>query len=136
VIKHDLLKRMLERENQIRLSEDQQFLYSQVEDIHKGRDWMDLTEDLQLGVVREFGFVGHEQEQWALGILRTATQIYPDLKDIPLYVKYNRARRGRLQEGMEMPNVKLIEVESGNLVLLGDLCHKMMPTVLVAGSYT
>lgn len=107
-IPKEVLKDMLMKENRLRLSPEVQEIYA---DRHRNPfkgDWIAYTYKLQENLVKEFGY-GESQEmiEWALVQLRTACVVYPDLAHIPLYVKYNRARRGELLVGDLAPNIVL-----------------------------
>lgn len=79
--------------------------------------------------------------------LRRAQWDYPDdtdIKNIPLYVKYNRARRGELKAGDRAPDVPLVRFEltkdkEVNLLptsLLAQSTAEDRPMMVCAGSYT
>lgn len=120
-----VLKAALRREEELRTCKAQQDLYAQVED-GCGLDWIDLADQLQCNVVREF--LGttliddmvdtKELMQNALGVLRTAHQRYPEdpeFRTIPLYVRYNRARRGTLVAGDIVPDVQLVPFSTASV---------------------
>lgn len=122
---------MLIRENELRLSVEYQQRYADAEK-DSSLSWLDVTDQLQRQVIQEFQ-LDEEMEQ-ALFSLRCATQIYPDLKDIPLYVRHNRARNGDLQEGQLAPNVPIVQLTGEEGQLFDGLDSK--PTVLISGSYS
>ena len=126
-----LLKRMLIRENELRLSEEYQKLYADAER-RSYSTWADVTDQLQREVIREFHL--DEEMDEALLCLRCATQIYPDLKEIPLYVRYNRARDGDLQLNDVAPNVPVVQLDGKEGQLFDGL--ESSPTVLISGSYS
>jgi hypothetical protein len=120
-----LLKAALRREEELRLCPAQQALFSQVsvEDRHGSLDWLDLVQRMQENLIREFfgrtleeAYSPQEFMQMALGVLRTATQRYPDdpeFHTISLWRRYNRARPGKLKEGDRVPEVRLVPLEEG-----------------------
>ena len=122
---------MLIRENELRLSAEYQQRYAEAEN-SSSSSWLDVTDQLQRQVIEEFQ-LDEEMEQ-ALFSLRCATQIYPDLKDIPLYVQHNRARNGDLQEGQLAPNVPIVQMNGEEGQLFDGLNSR--PTVLISGSYS
>lgn len=130
-IPKSLLKRMLIRENELRLSDEYQQRYADAEQ-SSSTSWLNVTDQLQRQVIREFNL--DEEMDDALLCLRCATQIYSDLKDIPLYVKYNRARDGDLQIGDSVPNVPVINLDGEEKQLFDEL--KSSSTVLISGSYS
>jgi hypothetical protein len=69
-------------------------------------DWLEVTDELQRRVVRKFASRGDFgdaepgfREERALRVLRSATNWYPSLRCIPLYVRFSRARTGTLVPG-------------------------------------
>jgi hypothetical protein len=122
---------MLIRENELRLSDEYQKRYSDAEKTSFS-SWLDVTNELQRQIIREFNL--DEEMDDALLCLQCATQIYPDLKDIPLYVKYNRARDGDLQFGDIAPNVPVVQLDGQENQLFDGL--KSSSTVLISGSYS
>jgi hypothetical protein len=122
---------MLIRENELRLSDEYQKRYTEAEK-SSSSSWLDVTDELQRQIIREFNL--DEEMDDALLCLRCATQTYPDLKDIPLYVRYNRAREGDLQVGDVAPNVPVIQLDEKESQLFDGL--KSSSTVLISGSYS
>lgn len=123
---------MLIRENELRLSEEYQKRYFEAEK-SSSSSWLDVTDELQRQVIREFNL--DEEMNDALLCLRCATQIYPDLKSIPLYVQYNRARDGDLQIGDVAPNIPVVELDGKESQLFNGL-DPSSSTVLISGSYS
>jgi hypothetical protein len=122
---------MLIRENELRLSDEYQQRYNEAEKTSL-TSWLDVTDELQRQIIREFHL--DEEMEDALLCLRCATQIYPDLKDIPLYVRYNRARDGDLQLGDIAPNFQVVQLDGQETQLFDGL--KSSSTVLISGSYS
>jgi hypothetical protein len=114
----DVLAAMLARENELRLSPEAQFAFSEVpQDPTSARaagleTCGDFAGDvIQPRILREFNVPEGDRER-ALWELRTATVNFPQLTDIPLYVKFNRAQRGLLREGDSAPDCQLRVVSS------------------------
>ncbi|CAF1337354.1 unnamed protein product [Rotaria sordida] len=133
-IPKSLLKRMLIRENELRLSDEYQKRYCEAEktSTSSSSSWLNVTDELQRQIIREFNL--DDEMDDALLCLRCATQIYPDLKHIPLYVQYNRARDGNLQISDIAPNVPVIQLDGQESQLFDGL--KSSSTVLIGGSYS
>jgi len=130
----DILKAMLIREHELRTSIETQKIYSEAEK-SEATDWMEVTDQLQRRVIKEFGI---EDEELGLYSLRTAAIAYPDVQDfkeIPLYVKYNRAKNGFLKCGDEAPNVNIVKMDQSCGSLL-DYSNIGRPLVVIAGSYS
>jgi hypothetical protein len=126
------IKEMLLRERELRLCSETQKLLT--EDVSCGPK---LFETLQMKVAEEFGYTTQQKQREAIELLRCAVSMFPndqEIREIPFYVKYNRAEQGMLSVGDQCPDVTLATLE-GKLVQL----HSTMsdqPLVLVAGSYT
>lgn len=131
----ETLKKMVTRENELRTCPETQDKMHEAE----GRgetDWMQVAQGVQEQVAREFGY-GHMVDE-AVHILRTARNWYPDepfFKEVPLYVKYNRARNGPLHEGSLAPDVPLMDLD-GNETSLMSHGGVAEPLVVIGGSYS
>lgn len=91
-------------------------------------DWLEVTDAVQRRVVREYistmsrvedgggggGRKAEGEEEILLRALRSATSWYPRLRDIPLYVRFNRARAGRLVPGDVLPDAALVRLSDGH----------------------
>lgn len=133
-IDKETLLRMVIRENELRTCENTQALYREAETSYL-TDWMEVTIELQEQVVREFGI---KNLQKGLYWLRTACRQYPDepaFREIPIYVKYQRARQGHLTPGDECPNPPLYRLTGERCALL-DHVQEGRPLCIFAGSYT
>jgi hypothetical protein len=119
---------MVEREAELRLSAEVQAIYEEVEKLGSLSDWIRVTEEVvQPRVLREFGL---EPTPVMLHSLRTQALLHPD---IAFWVRYNRARRGSLQAGDEVPDVTLFDAYAKATVHLRDITREGL-TVLFAGS--
>lgn len=126
------LKNMVFRENELRLSSEWQACFEAAER-SPNTDWLECVEKLQHQVAREFGY-GLE----AVRTLRTAATLYPQdafFRDVPLYVRYNRARDGSLAESCLVPDLDLLWPD-GQARSLWNLGGAEVPLVLVAGSHS
>jgi hypothetical protein len=99
IINKHLVQNMIDREIELRESDEWQTKMSLVED-DPMLDWLDVVSKLQIKVVKEFGFT---DIKYGLNILRSATNTY-DLERIPNYVKFNRATKGILSIDDFAPN--------------------------------
>lgn len=138
IITKEFLKNMLRRENELRLSDETQKKYMEAEKKSEA-DWINVTLELQRQVVREFGIRNIDRGVHAI---QSAYSRYgatdSDFFEIPLYVRYNRARQGDLKEGEPAVNIsKLFHVDditkTSNLF---DFAKPAVPLVVLAGSYT
>jgi hypothetical protein len=125
---------MLRREHEIRLSAEMQATYEEVEK-RWDADWMDATDRMQRRLVKEeFGL----EEAVGLTAIRCALQLFPndaEIREIPLYVRFNRARDGPLLLEGEVPNIPLHAMDGKPCRLL-DFAKPGRPLVVLAGSYS
>ncbi|KAF0432453.1 ubiquitin-domain-containing protein [Gigaspora margarita] len=162
--KEELLT-LLREEERRRMSPELQELYRKVgNDPTCGKDWMDITDQMQHELVREFGYSDE-----AVQLMRRAPQLYPDdpeFRTTQVYVRNNIANLGNLKEWMEAPNCPLIplkypditipniSIEASemtvpymdvgttdhtdlpNQISLRSICRSGRPLVLLAGSLT
>ena len=148
------MKKLLIKEEQIRLSSRTQQLLSSVED-RKDIDWMDVIGQLQTELIKEeIGDDATDEEiqrglryitysssllssNLSFSILRTAHQIYDDdeFHQLSLYVRHNRAKQGHLVVGDQAIDIQLLTM-TGEFVSLLSHCHSNRPLLIIAGSYT
>ena len=128
-IPESTLAEMLKRENELRLSPETQAEFRRREDAFAQfddttGDWIDyVATHLQPQVLREFGFP--PDDEYALWEMRTATYVYPQLRNLALYVKFNRAERGRLRAGDAAPNVEfVVKNKPSEMTTLHDLVSR------------
>ncbi|CAF1194192.1 unnamed protein product [Adineta steineri] len=136
--KHDVLKNLLIKEEQLRLSPETQQLLSSIED-RNDIDWMDIIAHLQTELIKEtIGQDATEDEiQHGLRILRSAHQLYnnDEFHNLSLYVRHNRARKGNLEIGCHAIDIELLDLNNKFVSLLS-YCHSNRPLLIIAGSYT
>jgi len=123
----DKLRSMLEREEELRWAP------GSLQRMREAREWLDVAEELQLQVVREFGFQP-EQERWALAEMRGAHIRYPELTQVSVWARNNLARNGVLTEGDEVPDVALFHDQGSTS--LHSILDREKPTVLLCGSWS
>lgn len=111
MVPRDILIAMLQREHELRTCPETQAMYAAAETSFD-TDWMEETSKMQEQLVKDFGFnASPAQTARAVNELRRATWNHPgdaEIASIPLYVKYNRARRGTLRVGDVCPDVPLL----------------------------
>jgi len=130
----ELLKKMVLRENELRLSPQWQLKFQSAE-LRHNTDWLECVAALQLQVAREFGLSDVVAGAHAL---RTARYIHPDERlfhEVPIYVKYNRARSGSLRVGDEVESVPVVRL-GGEVVSLWDMGGDEEPLVIIGGSHS
>ncbi len=128
------IKKMLIRENELRLCVDTQLRFEAVREQPDG--WLQVVEELQMQVAREFGLLD------AVGLLalRGAEQLLPGDKEvisISLYRKFNRCQDGRLSVGSPAPDAPLHPMHAlQDTARLSSLVHGARPLILFAGSFS
>lgn len=124
---------MVQREAELRFSAEWQSRFAAAER-RPDTDWLECVEELQLQVVREFGLPAA-----AAQTLRTAHLAYPDepiFQEVPVYVRFNRARNGPLRVGaVVQEEVPIVELD-GSPASLWDLGGDGQPVVLIGGSHS
>lgn len=126
------LKSMALRERALRLSPEWQARFAAAER-RPDTDWLECVGELQLRVVREHGL-----PDAAVHALRTAHLAHPEkafFRDVPLQVKYNRARNGPLRVGAEVGALPIPLVGmDGRETSLWDFGGFERPLVVIGGS--
>ena len=123
---------MLVREDQLRrFDEDVQERF-RVAESSVDSEWMDVAEEIQRQVCREFKVQPHHMVE-ALRQLRSAALRHPELA---IYVRYNRCERGSLREGDPCPNVPLYDLNGEKVMIRGLASRSDQKLVILAGSYS
>jgi hypothetical protein len=137
MVEYNVIKLLLEKENKLRTSAEWIERFTNAYSESGGaRDWIDEAELLQEGLITEFmgDDISVDDLNFGLNVLRTATQRFPDLKDIPLYIKYNRAKQGHLKVGDVAPDIALFDLNLKSVKLLDYTDTK--PLLVIGGSYS
>ncbi|CAI2182304.1 6972_t:CDS:2 [Funneliformis geosporum] len=133
--KEEMLNLLQEEEKRRFSPELQQKYYDVGSDPTSGKDWMDVTDQMQHELVREFGYSGE-----AVELLRRAPQLYKDdsaFQTTQVYVRNNIASIGNLKEGMPAPDCSLVPLNNDKTITqLRSLYQPGRPLVLLAGSHT
>ena len=135
---------MLRREEELRLCQTTQAAYAAAGD---GAGMMAVTEALQRRVAMEAGFNAPYDVEAAVGYLRRAQVTFADdteVLSIPLYIRHNRCRAGRVVPGMGAPDAPLLlpdgctrtSVAALHTAATGGSGLARLPLLLVGGSYT
>mmetsp|Transcript_50184 Transcript_50184/g.61566 ORF Transcript_50184/g.61566 Transcript_50184/m.61566 type:complete len:239 (-) Transcript_50184:472-1188(-) len=146
IIDRDLLVKMLKYENKVRLMKDNLIALEnealntyENEDTNVDTVWVsDVIERIQRDVVEEFGYVSDIEIEYALNVLRSASYMYPNDKDIMdavYYLKYNKAKPIMFKVGDTYRDVKLLSKDNGS-VMLSKLLDNERPNIVLAGSTT
>lgn len=135
--KETLLK-LIKEEERRRFSKEYQDDCTAVKDVPNG--WLEVTQQMQEKLVRDFGFDDDISCDIACNRLRRAPYIYPndeEFKTIPVYVRENKANKGKLNVGDELPNVQVCDMD-GNTFMLHDIVgtDEKKVNLLIASSAT
>ena len=158
LLEHNVLRNLLIKEEQIRLSPETQQLLASIED-RKDIDWMDIIAHLQTQLIRDelgqdatdeeiqhglrytfhyYIYSSHHLLMFYCRILRSAHHLYSDdqqFHSLSLYVRHNRAQKGHLNIGDQAVDIQLLTINSEYVSLLSH-CHSSRPLLIIAGSYT
>ena len=121
---------MIDREIELRDSELWQQKMADTEDLDH-TDWLDVVDELQRSIVKEFKF---DDIEYGLNVLRSASREY-DLERLPNYIKFNRAKKGNLIIGSDAPNPTVLKCDDLESVNLYDVEDKRIQFVF-AGALT
>jgi len=123
---------MLQREAELRLCKETQQLYEKAER-SADTDWMEVTDQLQRRVIREFEY--HEDEEQALFELRTAAVLHPEEPEFKNHTTLCEVQQGKERCGDRAPDVELIQMDGLSKIKLSQFASNR-PLVLFAGSYS
>jgi len=137
VVPRNMMKAMLVRENELRLSDAVQTAFDQCA-ISDSAKYTDVVEGVQKQVLREFGF---SDDGASLLMFRSALSMYPndeEIKNLAYYYKYNRSRQGELYCGAEvdLSKITLKSLDGTQSFQLSQFAVEGKPLVLIAGSIT
>jgi len=127
----DVVRKMLHRENQLRLDPRVQRRFHDAEK-RDDTDWIDVATALQREILVEFGLDGASD-----AILSAYQRAALRHGDVPIHQIFNRSRRGYLRVGDAVPSsLRVVPLRSENRVPLTSLAMDGVPLVLLAGSYS
>jgi hypothetical protein len=153
-INREILLKMLQRENELRLSQETlDLLEKEAQENYSSflpnSEYVigfisPVFENLQRRVVYEFGYVNDASMKYALYMLRSARYLYPNDNEIfnsVYYMKYNRINEGKMKTGNDFVNVSLYTRQQQTqrqleTVMFSDILSKQMLNVIIAGSVT
>jgi len=127
------LIQLLKREDEMRHSQEIQKQYDEGWAKY-GIPPTSIEETMQKNLLLEFGI----DPDVGLPIFWSYRSIYgddPDIRDIALYIKYDRSGEGNLRVGNSMPNVSLFTLDTKPIKLANYLSVEH-PLVLIGGSYS
>jgi len=134
-----LLMDILKRENEIRLSEEIQDLYTKMRYNWNGAEEYDgflIDRMCQIQVLTEFGFNPHEDDSLQAYQLSCGKWMKdPQVKECVVWMKCDKMRFGSLKCGDLAPDASLYSLE-GTPISLSSFIHQERPLILVGGSYT
>jgi len=129
----EFLMKLLKREDEMRHSPEIQRLYDEGWE-KEGIPSTSIEENMQKQLLSEFGI----DPEVGLPIFQSYRSIWeddPDIRNLALYIKYDRSGLGTLREGNLMPDVTLSTME-GQIVKLSNYLKPNRPLVLIGGSYS
>lgn len=128
------LELFIRDEEKIRMSKEYSDQCTSVKDIPNG--WLKVSEQVQIDIVKKYGFTDSISCDIACNKLRRAQYLYPDnpVFKTPVYVRENKACVGTLKEGDSAPDVTLYK-RSGESIKLHQIFSDKV-NVIFAGSHT
>jgi hypothetical protein len=142
-IPQEILRKALQEEHQMRTCPETQSRFSQAEKSND-KDWLFVAEDFQRMIAEKYC---KECENVSADDFLSALR-YQSSEFLPLWKKYNRARRGFLNLGSIAPDCPLWNIEKQSYCWLSDVTaskslstslnqnKKKTITIIVAGSYS
>lgn len=136
LIPRSIMKQMLKREEELRMSKQ----YHEKISMHDDLAWIrDVTIDIQKQVLREFGY-NNTAGMTALNYARVQYNDDPEMNKITVYQRQDRSRLGNLSVDSDLPNVRLCTLD-GEDTTLHEYIKKIQgnsgrPLVITAGSIT
>eukprot|EP01121_Diplochlamys_sp_Union-15-3_P013668 TRINITY_DN4270_c0_g1_i1.p1 TRINITY_DN4270_c0_g1~~TRINITY_DN4270_c0_g1_i1.p1 ORF type:complete len:231 (-),score=37.80 TRINITY_DN4270_c0_g1_i1:600-1292(-) len=136
VLPKNLILKVLERENELLLSEETQTLYSQN---YQGDVHVKIIENVQLRALKECGVMDLKTGLIALRSARIIYQSEPELikqmYKLAMYMRHDISGDCNLQIGDRVPTCRLVSL-SNQHKLLSDFQCPGRPLVIIAGSYS
>jgi len=130
------LELMIKEEEAMRNSEWYLNECTKVADIPDG--WLAVSEKIQIDIVRTNGFHDQVSQDMAINYLRRAPALYPNnpVFQTPVYVRYNKAKKGEMKVGDVVKNLTLNDMDGKEINL-----HDLLPmndqlTIIIASSAT
>jgi hypothetical protein len=129
------LEKMIIEEEKIRMSKEYQKICTSVKHIPNG--WLIETDKMQQELVKRHGFSDEISCDIAVNKLRRARYIYPDnpIFKSPVYVRENKANKGTMNDGDEVPNISIFSVDKCE-TKLHDLLKTDKLNILIGASAT
>lgn len=127
------LELMVQEEERIRMSKEYQEQCTKVKDIVNG--WLDVSANVQKEVAKKFGFIDEVSNNIAINMLRRARYLYPDneiFKNVPVYVRENKANQGKFNIGDQIENINLFDIQENQINFESILQPNKLNLVLVS----
>ncbi len=127
---------ILKREEDIRFS--QEYLYKCSEVSHIPNAWLDVTDNMQKDLLKEFGYRDELTNTLAVNVIRKALYIYPDDEDIKnsvVHFRENIANKGKYKTGDSLKNISLHDLDNKEIDLF-KLLDFNKTNIMLVGSHT
>ncbi len=127
---------ILKREEEIRFSQEYISKCSEVSHIPNG--WLEVTNNMQKELVKEFGYIDELSNTLAVNVIRKALNIYPDdeeIKNSVVHFRENIASKGKYKIGNTLKNISLHNLDSSKVDLF-QLLDLNKPNIMLVGSHT
>ena len=127
---------ILKREEEIRFS--QEYITKCSEVSHIPNAWLEVTNNMQKELVKEFGYIDELSNTLAVNVIRRALHIYPDdeeIKNSAVQFRENIASKGKYKLGDTLKNISLHNLDSFKVDLF-QLFDLNKPNIMLVGSHT
>ena len=127
---------ILKREEEIRFS--QEYITKCSEVSHIPNAWLEVTNNMQKELVKEFGYTDELSNTLAVNVIRKALHIYPDDKEIKNSVvqfRENIASKGKYKVGDNLKNISLHNLDNKEIDLF-QLLDLNKTNIMLVGSHT
>ena len=127
---------ILKREEEIRFS--QAYLSKCSEVSHIPNEWLDVTNNMQKDLLKEFGYDDELSNTLAVNVIRKAQDIYPDdeeIKNSVVHFRENIANKGKYKISDSLKNISLHDLDNKEIDLF-KLLDFNKTNIMLVGSHT
>ena len=127
---------ILKREEEIRFS--QEYITKCSEVSHIPNAWLEVTNNMQKELVKEFGYTDELSNTLAVNVIRKALNIYPDdeeIKNSVVQFRENIASKGKYKVGDNLKNISLHNLDNKEIDLF-QLLDLNKTNIMLVGSHT
>ena len=127
---------ILKREEEIRFS--QEYITKCYEVSHIPNAWLEVTNNMQKELVKEFGYTDELSNTLAVNVIRKALNIYPDdeeIKNSVVQFRENIASKGKYKVGDILKDISLHNLDNSKVDLF-QIFDMNKCNIMLVGSHT